>query len=466
LCDYKCDAIRRLNAFADGWTRVAAIQYAAMTRSSDNTTLFVTIGDRVLPLVGGQLRTSIHELPSADIVVDKGDVAASPVDYLQPVRIGPEDGQSAWEGSVLDAQPTDAGVELRCGGGVSLTETLMPTGVAQGCSHIELVYSAARGAGFDEDHLVISGLDDLPAEAIEVAVPLVGIDVEAETPIGPVQLLPADAAGAIVTRFDPRPDLADEFESGSAIARAYVVAARLYDAELGGLAQIETVLSWLTVRANYGSAVLPNGELQRFNRANAIARCRRLPVVSVCAMAHTRRWLRRPTSDRVEKRIGLNRESQLERPAIPASLPASDANSIEAARRAIEPGDIVQRVHALWEAFEFDVGAKAPPTLFSRDDRHAILDTVQSLLSADQLERLSKMVNGPLNDTPLMDKLLSTLAAEGVAVSAAEEKALRRLRRVRGRTSHGSADAPTPDEMQYGCCVLARALTVRLHSIQ
>lgn len=366
---------------------------------------------------------------------------------------------------MLTAQPTDGGVAVHCGGGVLLNETLMPRGVAQDCSHIELVYAAVRGAGFLEDHIVIQGLDALPREVIEVAAPISGIVVDTECSIGPVWLAPSSAASEILTSFNPRPDLADEFEQGHAIARTYIEAARLHDAEQVGLDQIETTLSWLTVRANYGFSALPNGDASHFKRTDAIARCRRLPLVSTRGMEETRRWLRRPTSDRIQTQIELTKGSTLPSPPMPEWLPASDANALRTARRAIEPGDAVQRVHALWEAFEFYVGAASLPSLFNDADRRAVLDAVRALLSAEQHDRLSKMVNGPLNSTPLMEKLMTTLVAEGVHVSPAEEKTLRRLRRVRGRTAHGSTDLPSSDDLQRGCCVLARALTIRLHRL-
>jgi hypothetical protein len=97
---------------------------------------------------------------------------------------------------------------------------------------------------------------------------------------------------------------------------------------------------------------------------------------------------------------------------VPGGIATSDAHAILAARRAIVPGDLVQRVHALWETFEFYVGAKTLPSLFTSDDREGVLEAVRDRLSDQQFDRLSRMVNGPLNDTPLMDKLVPTLSDE------------------------------------------------------
>lgn len=74
------------------------------------------------------------------------------------------------------------------------------------------------------------------------------------------------------------------------------------------------------------------------------------------------------------------------------------------------------------------------------------------------------MVNGPLNDTPLMQKLLATLQDEAIVLSTREAKALRRLRRVRGRTSHDSADLPSTEDLKYGCCVLTLPGSAHRHN--
>jgi hypothetical protein len=160
----------------------------------------------------------------------------------------------------------------------------MPANVAQDCSHIELVYTAVREAGFTEDRMVIQGLDELPQETIEVVVPLLGVSVPEAIKVGDVEFAPAEAAEEVLARFNPRPDLADEFMEAETVARTYVGSPRLLDAEQQGLAQIEIAPTWLTVRGNYGFAVLPHGDFQRFDRAHALARCRRLPVVATSTM--------------------------------------------------------------------------------------------------------------------------------------------------------------------------------------
>ena len=213
-----------------------------MNTTDEDLVLYVAIGERELRLVGGSLRTSIHDLPKADVTVNTDQVHSTPVDYLQPVEIRNALGEEAFNGNVQRATPDGSKVELECIGGISLTESIMPAYVAQDCSHIEIVYTAAREAGFSDDRMVIQGLDDLPCEAIEVVAPLIGVSVPAPVKVGDVEFAPATAAQDVLARFNPRPDLADEFERATGVARAYVVGARLLDAEQEGLEQIELAL--------------------------------------------------------------------------------------------------------------------------------------------------------------------------------------------------------------------------------
>jgi hypothetical protein len=425
--------------------------------SGGTSDLQVRIGGNEIAVTALTLRTSIHALPEAEFTFQANELA----DYLMPVTVGPIDGEPIFDGTVLVAQPGDSGIAVRCRGAVSLTETLAPGGTAQDCSPMDLFYAMARGAGFPEDRIVISHLEDLPHEPIEVSVPLIGIEVERDTAVGPVQLGPPSVGEGILERFHPDPDLGEEFLTGLVFARAYRPSARLYDAEQDGLAQIETALSWLVVRANYGFVSLPDGSPQRFDRANAVARPRRLPVIAVRGMDTGRRWMRRPPGDRVESRLVFDAASQLDSPKTPRDLPASDVNALEAARRATDDGDIALRVHALWEAFEFYVAKRSSPSLFSQSDRQKLLAAAE-FLSVPQRDRLAKVVNGPLNDTPLMDKLLATLSEEGIQTSDDDLAVLSRLRKARNLTMHGHSALPTPDDLKHGWALLTRALVVRV----
>jgi hypothetical protein len=428
---------------------------------ASETDVHIRVGDQELVPIDGSIRTSLSDLPEATFVLDAAALAANPVDYLLPVTIvGERPGPTL---SIIDARPEGDRVTLKCRGSVSLLETLAPDGESQDCSHLELVYAAARGAGFPEDRIFISGLDTLRNEEIEVAVPLIGVEVaNTTTSIGRVQLVSPAAGAELLERFHPRPDLAAEWEAGLSFARVQCEAARLYDAEQEGLAQIEAALSWLIVRANYGFAVTPSGELLPFDRGNAIARPRRLPVIAAYGTVTPRRWLRRPPAQRVESRMVIDSHSRLDVPSVPAGLEASDANALSAARRALEPGDLALRGHAFWEAFEFYVARYSSPSLFNATNRQAILDAAGPGLSPTQQTRLTQLVNGPLNDTPLLDKLLATLTSEGIQPSDEDTAVLRRLRKARNRTMHGRHAEASLDDMQHGCALLTRALVMRV----
>jgi hypothetical protein len=432
----------------------------------ERLTLYLRIGEGRFPLTGGTLTSSIRELSHAQIKVSANELAAGDADYLLPVEIGPAVGDPIQEGSVLTAEPEEEDVAIRIRTGVSLTETLAPDGDAQGVHHTEIVYAMARGAGFPPERIVIQDLDKIPSEAIEVAVPLIGVEVEREVSIGLVKLAPQQAARDIISRFHPTPSLADEFISGLTLARFYSTKPLLYEAEQEGLAHIDTALSWLVVRANYGRATLPDGNLVRFDRANAIARPRQLPVIAVTGLTTGRRWLRRPPGARVESRVVFDTRSRLNDPQVPADLPASDANALSAARRAITPGDIALRTHALWEAFEFYIAQRPSVRLFTKGDREAILAASKASLSEEQLARLRQVVYGPLNELPLMDMLVPTLADEGIVLTGTDRAVLARLRKVRNQTMHGRPAEGVGDDLEHGCSILTRALVTRLHALK
>lgn len=435
-------------------------------KPDNELSLYLRIGEGQFPLTGGTLTSSIRELSHAQIKVSAHELATGDADYLLPVEIGPAVGDPAQAGSVLTAEPAGEDVSIRIRTGISLTETLAPDGDAQDVHHTELVYAMARGAGFPPERIVIQDLDKILSEAIEVAVPLIGVEVEREVSIGLVKLAPQQTARDIISRFHPIPSLADEFISGFTVARFYSTKPLLYEAEQEGLQHIDTALSWLVVRANYGRVTLPGGDLVMFDRANAIARPRQLPVIAATGLTTGRRWLRRPPGARVESRIVFDTRSRLNDPQVPADLPASDANALSAARRAITPGDLALRTHALWEAFEFYVAHRPSTRLFTKGDREAILAASKASLSEEQLARLRQVVYGPLNELPLMDKLVATLADEGIVLTGTDRAVLARLRKVRNQTMHGRPAEGVGDDLEHGCSILTRALVTRLHAVK
>lgn len=423
------------------------------------------IGERGLRGIDGTIRTALSSLPEADVIVEREEIADHPVDYSAQASLE-VDGREAFAGVVVSAELVKEGIALKCRGGVSMTETFMPPTVAQDFPPQDLVYAAASGAGFNEEHMHIDGLDALPHEPFEVAVPLVGIETTKKINLGPVEIGPAAVANEVVNAFSPRPELADEFESGLSVARSFVVASRLWDAERSGLAEIELALAWLAVRANFSFSSLPDGSLNYFERPDMVARPKRLPVVSVRGLDTKRRWMKRAATDERPSRLQIEDGSQLLSPALPENLPLTDLQALLAARRAIESEDLVQRIQAMWEAWEYYAAAERSRHIFDKHDRRRILDAVRNAVSDEQFDRLVEVVNGPLNDTPLMRKLLTALHREGTQLDADEEALLRRLRRIRNQALHGRE--PDPMERQdgaRGCSLLARALTARIHRL-
>jgi hypothetical protein len=436
-----------------------------VTEDTDPYRLIAYFADREVPFTGGSLRTSISAPPEADLVCRVSDLLANAVDYLFPVSVQSAAGEVAFEGAVVDATPTGDEVTVECRGARELVETLAFQGDVQHVEHIEVVYAMARAAGFAEENIVITGLDALQHEPIEVVVPLRGIEVAQPLDVGNVELLPATAGAEVVQRFNPAPRFAGEFSDSSAYVRAICAANRLFDAEQEGIQLIDRAISWLTVRANFGYAVLPDGIAQRFRRVNALARPRRLPVVAVRGMETGRRWMGRRLGEPVDTQMGFGSDSHLESPPLPVQIADADANALDAARRALIPGDTALRIHALWEAFEFYVARRSSPDLFTKADRETIVEAARPSLTEPQVSRLREVVSGPLNDLPLMRKLLDTFTAEGISLRQADKDVLSRLRKARNRTMHGDAsEAEREEDLQHGCAILTRALVVRIAS--
>lgn len=172
-------------------------------------------------------------------------------------------------------------------------------------------------------------------------------------------------------------------------------------------------------------------------------------MIAVTGLTTGRRWLRRSPGARIESRVVFDARSRLADPQVPADLPASDAHALSAARRAIVPGDIALRTHALWEAFEFYVAQRPSSRLFIKADREAILATSKESLSEEQFVRLGQVVYGPLNKLPLLERLVATLSDEGIVLTGTDRAILARLRKVRNQTTHGRPAKGVADDLEH-----------------
>lgn len=414
---------------------------------------------------GGLLRSSIDAPATADFTLTREQVERSPVDYLAPLDVLIA-GEVVFGGSVRRVRPTGQTVAIQARSGIALEEGLMSEMAAHDIPPQDVVYAAAREAGFDDEHLEIHGLKELPVEVFEILVPVESVECERRHRIGDVTLMPANHASEAVADFRGVEHLNEEFATADAAALALVTTAQLYRAEQEALARIDLALASLAVRARYGWSRLPDQRGQSFDRASALALPKRLDVVAVRGLASGRRWLRRPSYS--VRRAALDLDGTELSELYAAELAElTDRQALLAAVRAFDSVDPLQRIQALWEAF--DAYAEVPPTgeVFSRADRKRILAATARVVTPEQQTRLSELINAMANQPSLKTRVGATLAREGVEFDDHEWDLLwnreRGLRRTRNDSVHGgAAEVPSPETIDYACALLARALLHRL----
>lgn len=413
----------------------------------------------------GRMRTALGELPHAEFVVSTADVASADIDYLSDLKLE-LDGGVALDGAAVRATPGVDGVELEAREGLAMVEGLVGPLKALTPWHTEIVYAAAREAGLDDDHLNIQDFDQLPTETMEVIAPLSGIEVREQYRVGRTLLLARSQIEAAAYNL-PTGDLLEEFRDAESFALVLSTAPTMYAAEGDGLAEMDSALAWLALRARYGFARLPDGRPHHFDRDQAHALPARAPVVAVRGLATGRCWIRRPPAGKLETALSIAEERRWALPEFPERLPAADRQALLAARRALEPGDLVQRVHAMWESFEFYVAGTKLDELFSEVDRQRLIDGIDSDLPEHQRARLEDLFKNMLNQPSLMKRLRAAFDEDGVPITRAEHKLLGRLRKVRSRTAHGAATKmPTEQELDWGCSLMSRALVHRIYRLQ
>jgi hypothetical protein len=158
-------------------------------------------------------------------------------------------------GRVIEAQPhEDGSVALSLRGATMLAESLLPPMVVQQIDRREIVYLAAREAGFALEDIDIHGLPQAVAfEPLWVLAPVRGLSVRREVRVGVVDLVDGDAGREMLRRFVPPLDaqVTDSLADVRAFARVAVSARYLYDAEREGLGLIDDATAWLTTRLRY-----------------------------------------------------------------------------------------------------------------------------------------------------------------------------------------------------------------------
>jgi len=346
-----------------------------------------------------------------------------------------------------------------------LEENLMPPMVCQNLAAQEIVYAAARAAGFAPANMDIHHLDEVsPFEPWWVLAPMDGVTVAHDVRVGVVEFVTGTTGREMLRRFAPPldPRLSKPLEEVSAFARVPVVERHLWDAEEEGLRLIDTAAAWLTTRLRYSWSHGPEGRLQHYERAPTLVIVERRDGVGVLAVEGNRRWWRGTTVHRKFGEVSLGSTHRWTEPAMPTTVAVADRQALLALQRAAATIDPVQRVGALWEAIEFYVGKRTPSAGFARAEIDAIVESACSGLSDKKADRVQDVLRRSLNQFSIRGRLAHVLAQEGVPATTDDLDLLRRLRDARNKALHGSTATPAHDDIDRAVAFLSRAITSRL----
>lgn len=328
----------------------------------------------------GHLVTAVGELPLADFELPWEEVCDRTPDYLAPVTIV-VDGDLAFTGNVIRATPLAGRIKVECKGGVAMTEVPMGDGGAEEFPPLDLIYAAARGAGLDEEHINIQGLDSLPLEPLEVVIALEGVEMSSSVGLGGISLMaPVEIVDSVIDRFGAPPDpLVQAFREADCVAVVTRSGRRMWDAEQTALHQARLCLAWLATRGRFGHATDAYGAATRFERRVSRTLPRIGRAVAVRGLRTRRRWILQPEEPTSRPALNAGDARQLLRPPLPEELSQSTDMAMRRAMRAYA-GDPAERVLALFEAWEFYSAAVPPSRAFSPDDLRRLREELPGCL--------------------------------------------------------------------------------------
>jgi hypothetical protein len=329
----------------------------------------------------------------------------------------------------------------------------------------EMFWSTVREAGYKEEQVNTEGWSPGPPEIFEVAVPVVGVTLNRDKLIGDVRFTTASTVRDLASGFTGL-DIVDEFTRGPVWALTTVTARTLYDAEQQALLQIDTVLAWLMARARYSYYQLPSQPPRSWRRIWGEAVPDRADAVAVRGLSTQRRWLHAPKLLTAQRTLDLDDVPDMDRPGLPDSLTRQEQLAIASWRRARLTTDQTLAVGALWEALEFYSFDASLPSIFTAGAEAKVMDDAVAGLNAAQEKRIRARLRN-LNQTPLPDALTEAFKVDGVLVSPAELRLLRKLREQRNDFVHGRGGTPAdPADLRYGLAIVARVLLYRIHRRQ
>lgn len=421
------------------------------------------IGGLRVPIVGGSFTSAINEPDRAWFTIEMPPGLR--LEYLAPVKVD-IDGHSMIEGSIIEAFPQGTRVEVHVQSVVAMTEERMHGLVAQEFRPQDIAYAMARRVGFDDDHIDIDGLDDMPLEVFEFVVGIDGVTVSVPTRIGRVTFVPPGVGRRILDHFDPLPEWADEFASAPAHAAVYTTEQHMHNAQVDALAEVDLALSWLATRTRYGLSHLPDGTLHRYERSQSNATPSRRDLLALRSILSGRRWIQRLGPRLRATPLGMGARSRLGDPSLPRGISFQMRQALLSAERALSAEDPIQRSQALWESMEFFLAGRERAELFDDAQRTELLACLRAAVPKDQHQRVAdllSMVNAP----PPRQALRAAIDEEAIPVTDPEFALLFRIRKARNRATHGAkVEIPSSEDLDYACSILSRILVHRLNSLE
>jgi hypothetical protein len=425
----------------------------------------ITVGEATFECSGGRTTSTLNAPDTASGVVAAEDLAERGADWAGPAHASIES-DDVMHGRVIEAEPQDDGtVALSLRGATMLSESLLPPMVVQQIDQREVVYLAAREAGFAPDDINIEGLAGaVDFEPLWVLAPIRGLSVRQAPKLGVVELVAGDVGREILRRFTPPldPKFADPLDDVGAFARVPVPAKYLYDAEQEGLSLIDNAVAWLTTRLRYSWSHAPDERLEPYERVATLTVVERLPGVAVFPVeSGGRRWWRDTTISRHEQTVELAPDARWLAPTMPTQMSLGDRQALLALQRAITAHDPVQRVTALWEAIEFYVSDRSPEPDFTDDEIAGAVERAREGLPDAKAVRVGQVLGDMLNAWPIRARFERVLRDEGVPFSDEDVRRVVRLRRARNRALHGAEAKPSHEEIDQAVGLMSRAITTR-----
>jgi hypothetical protein len=425
----------------------------------------ITLGERTFVCTNGRTKSTLNGPDTASGIVAADDLAERGADWSGPAHATIED-HDMMHGVVVKAEPQEDGtVALSLRGATVLEESLLPPMVVQQIDGREVVYLAAREAGFDPDDINIHGFPEAIAfEPLWVLAPIRGLVVQRTVMVGVVELIDGDSGREMLRRFVPPldPQFIDPLADVTAFARVAMPARYLYEAEQEGLRLIDVAAAWLTTRLRYSWSHAPDGRLELYERAATLVVVERAHGVAVFPVDRSgRRWWRDTTPARREEDVEFPPDARWLNPPMPTQVSSGDRQALVALQRAITNRDPVQRVVAFWEAIEFYVGDYKPGKQFTRSECAAIVARACEGLPEAKAERVKNLLQNQINNWSILARFERVLEAEGVPYTEEDKRRVKEMREARDRGVHGRNVDASHAEIDQAVGLMSRAMTTR-----